>query len=108
MITKAKMRKILNNTICNAAPGFYSDVYWAGKERITDALSKVCEENDWTWQFEDVWYGHDEINEIKMPIRKTWQITVTDGKIKVSGVIVAAGCGTVDDPLSRYDIVAYF
>ena len=105
MTTRAKMRKILNKAVCNAAPGFYSDVYWEGQEKVVQALREECDKNNWTWWFQDVYYGHEE----GLPVRKTWQIIVSeDDKVKISGVIVAAGCGSVKDPLERYDIVAYF
>ena len=99
-----KQTNIINSYICGTANGIFNDEFWAGQDIVAAALDACCEENGFEWHIECSKYDH---NENGTPCRKTWMFSVTDGQRKSYGVIVAAGCGTVNNPLSRYDIVAY-
>ena len=57
--------------------------------------------------------GSNYDNDQGVPTGKTWQVQVDyigrGGKpTSIHGVVRAAGAGTVEHPLERYDIVAYF
>ena len=99
-----KDKKAINKAICNAAPGFYTDEYWHGKERVLEALRMVCEERKLYFEMTFTAYGCEN-----SPNRKVWGFKVVDeaNNRESYGIIVAAGAGTVEDPLSRYDICAY-
>lgn len=102
-----KDKKAINKAICGAAPGFYTDEYWNGKNLVTEALEKACIEMGLTWEITYSAYGvWDNLNE---PTRKQWGFKVVDeaNNRESYGIIVAAGAGTVKDPMSRYDICAY-
>lgn len=99
-----KDRDKINNVICNAATGIFHDCFWHGKDIVLGKLHHVCEENNLTWDIYDAKYEHEN----GIPIRKIWTFKVADKNGRASyGRIIAAGAGTVNDPLLRYDIVAY-
>ena len=101
---KKDLNKI-NKAINNVAPGRYTDEYWDGALRVWNALSDVCADEQLQWELDESFYNTDEFTgEL---IRKTWRFRVTDGKRESFGIVVAAACGTVQDPLSVYDIVSY-
>ena len=102
-LTQKQIKKI-NKAICGAAKGIYNDESWLGYQIVTHELSKVCEANQMEWELISSDYSQDENGNL---CRKVWRFRVTDGQREGFGVIVAAGAGTVSDPLSRYDIVAY-
>jgi len=102
-MTKSQLVKKLNNLIHSAAPGLFSDPFWAGKNQVVQA----CELAGFDLCVMDSKYFHDDAG---VPIRKEWWFECTadnDGKeVKATIHITAAGAGTVQDPLGRYDIVA--
>jgi hypothetical protein len=62
------------------------------------------------WQIDKAEYKYDKMMSKDMPSRKEWYFTIwfdTDkGKnIKMQGYLTAAGAGSVEDPLERYDMV---
>ena len=99
--SKAALKKAINNAVCGAAPGIFNDEYWHGHKLVMEALKEVegIEAN-----LDDAFYRHDFGSN---PDGKQWNYEVTDGRFSVWMVVVAAGAGSVADPLSRYDIVAY-
>jgi hypothetical protein len=97
--------KKLNNAVAKSAPGFYKDSGWNGKDKVIDALAKVCEANSWEWEILENKYRQDDKGNLTA---KTWKIRVFSETHEAYGTIIASGAGTVSDPLSRYDIVAYF
>jgi hypothetical protein len=103
----AKHRKILNKAICQSAHGIWNDPCWHGKNIVLDSLNRVCEEKGWEWNINNSKYEHDENG---IPVRKRWIIEVIDPIEKRNGfgMILACGCGSVSDPLEKYDIVTYF
>ena len=98
-------RSIVNNKIIPKTPGFYSDENWEGINKIWTALNEAG--LNWT-----ITGSKYKSNEQSVPIGKTWTIEIyfTNNKRRetvLSGTVTAAGSGTVNDPLSRYDITAY-
>ena len=102
-ILSAQKKKI-NNSICGTSPGIFSDEYWNGVKRVWDALDNVCKRDGLVWAIEGSKYDTDDNGSL---CRKTWQFSVSDGQRQSIGVVVAAGAGSVSDPLSKYDVVSY-
>ncbi len=97
--------KSIANKIIPKTPGFYSDNSWEGIQKIWQAFNEA----GLNWSMTDSKYDQDKRS---VPTRKTWQVEIyfTNNKGKETilyGTVVAAGAGTIDDPLSRYDITAY-
>jgi len=86
--------------------GFFSDDSWQGIQQIWNAFNEA----GLNWDIMDSNYyptsdGHPMGGKI-------WYIEInfTNNKgrpTKLNGTITAAGAGTVEDPLARYDITAY-
>ena len=111
----AKTRKVINNAICGAAPGFFYDEHWHGLLMVKAPLDRACraksypgkclENYDLVWDVEADGYTHGEDGKLS---GKNWIITVIDEDGRESkGIIRASFCGSVNDPSDRYDIVAY-
>jgi len=103
-LTPAQARRLANKIISNAGKGLYSDESWKGVNEVWDAMTRA--KIDWTMT------GSKYDSEDGVPVRKTWTFTVNymdkRGKQKeLYGIVVASGAGSVDDPLSRYDVTAY-
>lgn len=82
----------------------YKDQYWQGPQGIWDTFDKL----DLNWQIDSADYKNYN-NKGGMPDAKEWKFTIifdNDKKktIKQSGVVTASGAGTVDEPLSKYDL----
>lgn len=82
----------------------WKDKYWAGPNCIWDTFNKL----DLNWGTTKAEYQHDKGE--TMPVRKVWQFTIkwddNKGKFKeLKGHLTAAGCGSVSNPLERYDLV---
>ncbi len=97
-------RRIANKIIPDVR-GFFSDQSWEGIRRIWDAF----DEAGLNWGIMDNKYLHDEHNR---PTSKQWSVEIkfTNNKGRETtlyGTVVASGAGSVEDPLSRYDITAY-
>jgi len=101
-MTKSQLRKKINNKICGLAKGLFSDEYWYGHNIICEALNEI---EGIEFHLNNCQYEHDEYT--GNPIRKRWMYEVTDGKNQVYVLIIAAGAGSVNDPLEKYDIIAY-
>ncbi len=97
----ALQRKRINKVLDGGFRGIFSDEYWLPVRMIFEKLSAL---EGFDWSIDRAFYVHSDD---QVPIGKRWHFTVTDGKRSSEGVIIAAGCGTFEDPLSKYDIVAY-
>jgi hypothetical protein len=98
-------RNIINNKILPDTSGFFSDDYWEGPGRIWKAFNAAGLD----WGTVKTEYQKDERDN---PVRKVWVVEIDfinnkNKETKLYGTVVAAGAGTVEDPLSRYDITAY-
>jgi len=103
-INKPVLVRNLNKIIGNVSKGFFTDEYWRGPQKVWDALNAIGV--DWHITSSD----YDRKN--SPPQSKTWKFEVMftnpRGKAaKLYGHLVASGAGSVADPLSRYDVVAY-
>ena len=85
--------------------GIFRDDHWAPIQRLWDTLTDVGVE----WVVDTAEYDTDARGN---PAEKTWRFTVDylneHGKpAHLYGRCVASGAGSVDEPLSAYDVVAY-
>jgi predicted nucleic-acid-binding Zn-ribbon protein len=83
----------------------YKDEHWEGINCIWDIFNKL----NLNWQLQKSEYKHAKDSNNMMPSSKEWVFEImwddNKGKFKkIGGVVTAAGAGTVDDPLSRYDV----
>ena len=105
-MTPAQAKKAVNRVIPHEQiKGFFSDESWQGIQQIWNAFNDA----GLNWNIMDTQYSNDQ----GVPTGKTWQVQVdyTDRRNKpmsIHGVVRAAGAGSVENPLERYDIVAYF
>ena len=87
----------------------YTDNYWHGPQCVWDVFNKL----DLNWHITKSEYKNNKDDKalgIKMPSRKEWQFEImwddNKGKHqKQGGHLTAAGAGSIDDPLSKYDLV---
>ena len=83
--------------------GFFKDESWEGVNKIWKEFEKM----NLNWNTTKAEYSHDNDG---TPNGKTWYFEIQfydkEGKIKkINGTLRAAGAGSVNDPLDRYDIV---
>jgi hypothetical protein len=81
----------------------YKDNYWAGPQ----AVWKTFDEMNLNWQIDKSEYRKDR--DSGKDTSKAWNFTIffdnNKGKQqKLFGQVVAAGAGSVEDPLDRYDL----
>jgi hypothetical protein len=87
----------------------YSDKYWQGPQCVWDAFNDL----DLNWHITKSEYKNNKDDAkmgIKMPSRKEWNFEIIwDGPkgkmLKMMGNLTAAGAGSIDDPLEKYDLV---
>ena len=82
--------------------GFFSDQYWMPVKWLYSEMNK----HGIDWKSTDNFYSKDKKGR---PEKKTWKLEFdfTDNKgkkQKLYGNIVAAGAGSVKDPLDKYDL----
>ena len=101
-------RTIINRRIIpqEQIKGMFSDDSWQGVQQIWNAFSEAGLD----WDIVDSNYY--PTNDGHPMGGKIWNIVVNfiNNKGKATtlhGTVTAAGAGTVEDPLSRYDITAY-
>ena len=105
-LRKAKAIHIVNNVIRKVnTRGFFSDSHWKPIHKIFSQFSK----NDLPYSIEKTRYDKDDNGE---PATKRWWVEIPfineRGREQVIHVhIIASGAGTVAEPLSTYDVVAY-
>lgn len=107
-----KSAKQARNIVSKIVPydkikGLFSDKDWSGVSQIWKAFNAYA--LNWQITKSDYYKDHNDPN-AQMPVGKRWtfEIDFTNDKgkpMKLYGSVVAAGAGTVQDPLSRYDIV---
>ncbi len=102
----AGIKRDLYNHIHPWTINSWDDDYWFAVNQIFDQLTKMeasadDEGNHFYWEIESTRYDKDENDN---PCRKRWFLRlILNGKEKF-GTVTAAGCGTVQEPLSRYDV----
>ncbi len=95
-VTKHKINKV----IAAASKGFFSDDAWEGVSQVWNAIRTLGVDVNITFTK----YDNDSNN---IPCRKTWGFEVLVNNKTYYGRLVAAGAGSVTDPLDKYDIIAY-
>lgn len=99
-------KNYVNKLIDPYTKGIFSDEYWAPVHKIFSVLN----ENNINYELQKSEYLRSNIDN-KM-IAKVWRFEINftnnNGKPSVIyGNITASGAGSVQDPLSKYDLVAY-
>lgn len=101
-MTKKAAKKALYELLGDKFNGFFSDEYWKPVNTFFDDLNNAGIH----WALIDATYEQDEKG---TPIRKRWNIVFNFLNKKenldiVYGTVVAAGAGSVNDPLGIYDL----
>lgn len=106
--SNAQARAIVNRKIIpqERIKGFFTDDSWEGIQQIWNAFSAAG--LDWNIMGSN-YYPTDSGHPMG---GKIWNIEIdfTNNRgrpTKLHGTVTAAGAGTVEDPLARYDITAY-
>ena len=100
--------KRVNKLLAALSKGSFSDNSWQAIHNIFNKLKEAGLEVDLL----GAQYGGHADTETGTPKYKEWKISIpfinNKGKpVELIGQIVAHGAGTVEEPLSRYDISAY-
>ena len=101
---RAKLVKLINKKITGIANGFFNDDFWHGHNIIVNAIKELEQEYKLDFYLASANYFHSDEG---IPIGKKWIHQYDFKKIPIVITIIASGAGTVKDPLSVYDIVAY-
>lgn len=104
-MSKDTAKRHVNQLLAHYTKGLFSDDSWKPVNDIWSALTSA--QIDWT--LKDNKYLH---NERGLPTGKTWSFDIkfinkTGRPAVLYGVVTASGAGTVEDPLGKYDLVAY-
>ena len=104
-MSKQRAKTYINKLMDKYSKGFFSDEFWSPIQNIYKALS----EDNIDYAIDKAEYTKDDMG---VPIAKRWNFTVSfindKGKEqKLTGLIVASGAGSVEEPLDKYDVVAY-
>ena len=104
-LRKPQAAKKVNEIMARHSKGFFSDQSW---EPI-NAIWKDFQNEGIDYTLDKASYTQDPDG---TPISKTWRFTVSFKNQALLpntlyGTITASGAGSVKDPLSRYDVIAY-
>lgn len=97
-------KKFLNYLLEKHTKGYFNDESWAPVHKTFKELDK----HSISYDIQSSKYRKEN----GIPVAKRWMFTVNfindrGRPAKLNGTIVASGAGSVDDPLDRYDVVAY-
>lgn len=103
---KPKAMRKVNEVLSRHTKGFFRDEDWSNVKR---AVWDELEREGITYSITSAEYQKDDRG---VPVSKTWKLQIEwvndRGQAQTMyGVVVAAGAGTVEDPMSRYDLTAY-
>lgn len=111
-LSKARLKTLLYKETKKCTHNkLYKDTFWKGPQCIWDTFNKL----NLSWHLTGSEYKRnkdDQAMGIKMPSRKEWTFEIfwnsKEGGLgkhmKMGGIVTAAGAGTIEDPLSRYDV----
>lgn len=105
-LSKQKLKTMLYKATKNCTYNkIYKDASWQGVKCIWDTFDKL----NINWQMTKAEYKHDKDAKFNMPTSKEWHFEINwdnnKGKHqKLGGYVIAAGAGSVDDPLDKYDV----
>lgn len=98
---RSKAVKLVNHVLAGApTKGIFGDQWWLGVKQVWRALDDAGV----PYHLTDNRYENDGQ---EMPVRKIWTFEVPCENGVVYGRVTAAGAGSVQDPLERYDVTAY-
>lgn len=101
-MNRQQIKNKLNTILRNNASGLYSDDCWKPVHRVFS----IIRNEGFVLNIINTRYGQDEKGN---PSEKVWLLSVDMGTRKpITGILTAHGAGTVDEPLKKYDISAYF
>lgn len=99
-MTRQTVKNRVNKMLSELTKGLFTDDYWTpvyGAFRALEAAGFAVE-------LTGSKYGHDEHGS---PNEKVWTFQIPMGCKPLYGILTAHGAGTVNDPISAYDISAY-
>lgn len=104
-MTKVTAKNNVNRLLSRYSKGFFTDDSWKPVNTIWKAMNAAAI----NWVMTGSQYRE---NDEGLPSSKEWKFEVyfddKNGRHKtLYGIIIASGAGSVSDPLSRYDLVAY-
>ena len=109
-LSKARLKTMLYKATKKCTYNkLYKDSYWQGPTCIWDAFNDL----DLNWSITNSEYKTEKNPKksmtFQMPVSKEWTFEIkwedSKGKWKTQGgLVTAAGAGSVDDPLSKYDV----
>jgi len=110
-MSKQRAKTLLGKIFGKYSKGLFSDDNW----RPVHQIFKALENEGIDYVLTSAEYGTSSGGRgigVKMPDNKTWKFEIPfrndRGKETVLyGIIIASGAGSIDDPLSKYDVVAY-
>ena len=108
-LSKAKLKTLIYKSTKKITTGLYNDNYWKGPQMIWNVFDGL----DLDWYITKAEYKNNRDDAkmgINMPTSKVWNFEfkwVNDkGKVlKGGGYLTAAGAGSMDQPLDKYDLV---
>lgn len=103
-MTNVQARRNVNQLLEHYTKGLFRDDTWEAVDRIWKAMT--AGQLDWTMTGAEYYNGDDG-----MPRGKIWKFEVRfvnkNGRpTTLHGRVIAAGAGSVDNPLDRYDLTA--
>jgi hypothetical protein len=99
-MTRNTARNRINKLLGIHTKGFFDDDFWTPVNKAFAELDKA----GFDYVLTGANYEHDANGN---PCRKVWTFEVPFGNKPFYGIITAAGAGSVNDPLDRYDVTAY-
>lgn len=104
-INKQKIKRILYKKLNPTIKGFFRDNDWKNIYDVFDSIRNL----GLTCDITKAYYGSGEYDNTMPPQRKSWFFKISfvndrGNKDKLYGKLIAAGAGSVKDPLEKYDI----
>ena len=99
--TRQAMKNEINSALRITTKGLHTDDFWSPVHLAWKTIRLL----GYDLTVINTHYGQDKDGN---PNEKVWLFEINMGSRKpIHGIITAHGAGTVDNPLSRYDISAY-
>ena len=99
--TKQGAKNYIRNSINNLIKGHFKDQDWSHVKNVFDAINMLGV--NLNWYVEKGGYAIDQSSKTyKFDIEYT---NVYGEQMKFKGQLICCFCGTVDDPMSQYDMV---
>ena len=100
MKSKQGVKNYIYKKIHPLTKGFFNDTDWSNVQKVFDAVYDLGV--DFTWWVKDGGYEGFQCKKYNFNIK----FTNIEGKtFDFDGLLTCSFCGTVDDPMSRYDMI---